>query len=127
VVTHTSAAANSTNTAGYSAQSGTQWRSYPVASWAFSPGEYWLAVMGSVDGPAGTTGSMTLYGRSAISIANGAVLAPGSANPVSVWDAGGIFSTGTASPPASVHISDLNRTGSYALAQPGFRLVGSLG
>lgn len=124
-VTHTSAAANSTDTAGYSAQSGTQWRSYPIGTWAFTPGEYFLGVMASINGPAGTTGSMTMYGRSAISIANGAALAPGSANPVSAWDYGGIFSAGTSAPPATIHMSDLNRTGSYALAQPAFRIMGT--
>jgi hypothetical protein len=123
-VAHTSAAANATDTAGYSAQSGTQWRSFPLGTWNITPGEYFFGVLGSLNGPAGTTGSMTLYGKSALSIANGAVLAPGSANPINAWG-GGIYSTGTASPPATIHISDVNRTGSYALAQPGFRVLGS--
>jgi hypothetical protein len=121
-ISHSSGGGDATNTAGYSAQSGTQWRSIGLSTWNMLPGEYFLGVMVSHDGPAGTTGSQTLYGRSAISIANGALL--GAANPINHW-AGGIFSTGTASPPASVHISDVNRTGSYALAQPGFRVLGS--
>lgn len=121
-ISHSSGGADATNTAGYSAQSGTQWRSIGLGTWNMTPGEYFLGVMASINGPAGTTGSMTLYGRSAISIANGALL--GAANPINHW-AGGIFSAGTASPPATVHISDINRTGSYALAQPGFRVLGS--
>lgn len=121
-VTHSSGGADATNTAGYSAHSGTQWRSMALGTWNMTPGEYFLGAMVSLNGPAGTTGSMTLYGRSAISIANGALL--GAANPINHW-AGGIFSAGTSAPPASVHISDVNRTGSYALAQPGFRVLGS--
>lgn len=121
-ISHSSGGADATNTAGYSAQSGTQWRSIGLGTWNMTPGEYFLGAMVSINGPAGTTGSMTLYGRSAISIANGALL--GAANPVNHF-AGGIFSAGTASPPATVHISDVNRTGSYALAQPGFRVLGT--
>lgn len=121
-ISHSSGGADATNTAGYSAQSGTQWRSIGLGTWNMTPGEYFLGVMASINGPAGTTGSMTLYGRSAISIANGALL--GAANPINHW-AGGIFSAGTSAPPATVHISDINRTGSYALAQPGFRVLGS--
>jgi hypothetical protein len=119
-----SSGGDTTNTAGYSGQSGTQWRSFPLGTWNISPGEYFFGVMASINGPAGTTGSLTLYGKSALSIADGALLAPGSGNPVNAW-AGGIYSTGISAPPASIHISDLNRTGSYALAQPGFRVLGS--
>jgi hypothetical protein len=122
-ISHSSAAANSTNTAGYSAQSGTQWRSVGLGTWAVTPGDYWLGAMVSIDGPAGTTGSMTLYGRSAISLANGALI--GAVNPINHWAGGGVYSTGTASPPATIHISDVNRTGSYAQAQPGFRMLAS--
>ncbi len=111
------------STGGYSGQSGTQWRSYDIGTWNMTPGEYMLGIMASVNGPSGTTGSLTFYGGSAISIANGQAIGA-AANPVNAF-AGGIFSAGTASPPASIHISDVNRTGSYALAQPGFRLVGS--
>lgn len=123
VVTHSSGGADATNVAGYSAQSGTQWRSLALGTWAITPGEYLLGVMASIDGPAGSTGSLTMYGRSAISIANGAIL--GAANPVNHWADGGLFSAGTSAPPASIHISDVNRTGSYAIAQPGFRLLAS--
>ncbi len=118
-----SGGADASNTASYSANSGTQWRSFPIGTWALTPGEYMLGVMASIDGPAGTTGSLTLYGRSAVSMVNGAML--GAANPINHWADGGVFSTGTASPPASIHISDLNRTGSYAIAQPGFRVLAS--
>ncbi len=121
-VAHTLGGANATDTAGYSAHSGTQWRSYAIGTWNLTPGEYLFGIMASLNGPAGTTGSMSFYGASAISIANGAVL--GAANPVNAFN-GGIFSAGTSAPPASIHISDVNRTGSYALAQPGFRMVGS--
>ncbi len=122
VVTHSSGGADATNTEGYSAQSGTQWRSHALGTWNLIPGEYLLGVMASINGPAGSTGSMTMWGRSAISIANGAVL--GAANPINHFG-GGVFSAGTSAPPASIHISDVNRTGSYALAQPGFRVLGS--
>jgi hypothetical protein len=121
---HSSGGADVSNTAGYSAQSGTQWRSLGLGTWAMTPGEYFFAFMASIDGPAGSTGSMTAYGASALSIANGALLQSNTANPVNAW-AGGIFSAGTASPPATIHISDVVRTGSYALAQPGFRILGS--
>ncbi len=124
-ISHSSAAADSTNTAGYSAQSGTQWRSIGLGTggWNLTQGEYFLGVMASIDGPAGTTGSMTLYGRSAISIANGALLGT-VANPIDNFS-GGVFSAGTSAPPATMQLSDINRTGSYALAQPGFRMLGS--
>lgn len=123
-ISHSSGGADVSNNAGYSAQSGTQFRSLALGTWALTPGEYFLGAMVSIDGPAGSTGSMTLYGGTAISIANGALLQSNSANPVNAHGPG-IYSTGTASPPATIHISDVNRTGSYALAQPGFRLLGS--
>lgn len=123
--THDTGGANSTNTASYHANSGTQWRSIGLgtAAWSLSAGEYFLGLMASQSSPAGTTGSMTLYGRSAVSIANGA-LAGNAQNPINHW-AGGIYSAGVSAPPATVHISDVNRTGSYALAQPAFRLLAS--
>lgn len=120
--THSSGGADATNTAGYSANSGTQWRSMGLGTWNLTAGEYFLGVLASQSSPAGTTGSMTLYGKSAVSIANGALL--GAANPINHW-AGGIYSAGVSACPATVHISDVNRTGSYALAQPAFRLLAS--
>ena len=48
--------------------SGTRWRSISFATWNITPGDYLIGVMGSIAGVAGTTGSMSIYGGSAISI-----------------------------------------------------------
>jgi hypothetical protein len=112
---------NSTAASIYGGNSGTRWRSIPLATWNLTPGgDYLLAFMGSIAGVAGTTGSMTLYGRSGQSI----VAAVGGGN-FSGCFFDGIFSVGTGAFPSSIHLSAINQTGQSVLAQPYFRLIGT--
>jgi len=111
---------NSTAGSIYGGNSGTRWRSMTLATWNLTPGEYFIGIMGSINGPSGTTGSMTMYGNSAVSIA-GAV---GGGN-YSQYFADGIFASGTGAFPTSIHMSAINQTGSSPLGQPQFRLIGT--
>jgi hypothetical protein len=104
----------------YGGNSGTRWRTMSINTWNITPGEYLMAIAGSINGPAGTTGTLSLYGISTVSV----VAAWGGGNFSQYW-ADGIFSGGTAAFPASIHLSALLQTGSTALALPHFRLIGS--
>lgn len=53
------------DTNSYSGVSGTRFRSISCDSWNFTPGEYWIGVINSISGVAGTTGSVTIYGQTA--------------------------------------------------------------
>lgn len=111
---------NSTAASIYGGQSGTRWRSLGVGTWAITPGEYMMGVMISGAGVAGTTGSLTLYGGSGISL---------NADPGQVahsaYFADGLYSAGTSAFPASAHLSVIVQTGASALAQPYVRLAGT--
>lgn len=111
---------NSTAASIYGGQSGTRWRSITLASWNLTPGEYLVGIMGSINGPAGTTGTVTMFGLSSLSIA-GAI---GGGN-YSAYFADGVFSTGTGAFPSSIHMSAINQTGASPLGQPHFRLIGT--
>jgi hypothetical protein len=52
----------------YVGQSGTRWRSIGLGTWNLTPGEYMLGLMVSINGPAGTTGTMTLFGGSSVNL-----------------------------------------------------------
>lgn len=105
----------------YTNNSGTRWRSMSLATWNVTPGEYLMAVMGSINGPSGTTGSITMFGLSSLSM----VGAPNAAGNYSNYFADGVFSTGTGAFPASIHLSAIEQTGAHALGQPHFRLIGT--
>ena len=92
---------NSTAASIYGAHSGTRWRSMPTGTWNVTPGEYMLGVMVSINGPAGTTGSMTAYGGSSVSVLQDV----GVTNALSAYFADGVFSAGTARfPPAFISL-----------------------
>lgn len=114
----TSTSAANTN---YGGQSGTRWRSVTFNTWNFTPGEYLFGLMGSFNGVAGTTGSITIFGQSAISV-NPAIQQTG--NYSQYWN-DGVFSVGASTFPASIHLSDVIQTGASALGQPFFKLIGS--
>lgn len=105
----------------YGGQSGTRWRSIqPLVFVGLTPGEYMFGFAMSVAGVAGTTGSLTVYGQSAVSLN----AAPGAADYTNYF-ADGIYSVGTGAWPASIHLSDINQTGANALRQPYIRLLGT--
>jgi len=106
----------------YGGHSGTRWRSMTIGSWSLTPGEYMLGVMMSINGPAGTTGSMTLFGGSSVSI----VEALGSGAYSNYW-ADGIYSAGTGAFPASLHLSNINQTGASVNRQPYWRMLDTVG
>lgn len=105
----------------YGGQSGTRWRTMPIGTMNLTLGEYLLGVMVSIQGPAGTTGSMTFYGGSSVSVQQdiGATLGR------SGYFADGMFSVGTGAFPSSIHLSDVVQSGTGALRQPYFRLIGT--
>lgn len=108
------------NAAAYGGQSGTRWRSMTIGTWNFTPGEYGIAFVHSVNGPSGTTGSVTVYGRSAVPV----LAAPGG-GAQSAYFGVGLFNAPSSAPPASIHLSALNQSAGAAMAQPYFRLIGS--
>jgi hypothetical protein len=114
----TTTASSSSN---YPGQSGTRWRTMSINTWNLTPGEYLMALMGSIAGVAGTTGSMTMFGNSAVSI----VGPPGGTGNYSQYFADGLFASGTGAFPTSIHLSAIVQTGSQVLGQPQFRLVGT--
>jgi hypothetical protein len=111
---------NSSAASIYGANSGTRWRTMSIGTWNLTPGEYLMAIMGSINGPAGTTGSMSIYGASSVSIA-GVV---GGGNFSQYWG-DGVFASGTGVFPSSIHLSALTQTGAQAAGQPNFRLIGT--
>lgn len=108
------------NNAGYTNESGTRWRSVALGTWALTPGEYAIAFAHSLNGPSGTTGSMSLFGESNIPMLPN----PGGAA-VTDYFAEGILLAASSSPPASIHLSNVNGSDANAGAQPYFRLVGT--
>jgi hypothetical protein len=104
----------------YGGNSGTRWRSVPTGTWNMTPGAYLIAVNGSIAGVAGTTGSITLFGRAPVSL-NADI---GGGN-FSAYFADAVFGSGSAAFPASPQLSDLIQTGASAQRQPFLRLVGS--
>jgi hypothetical protein len=111
---------NSTTNSVYGANSGTRWRSLTMASVAITPGEYLVGFINSVNGPAGTTGSMSIAGGSNFSI----LPLPG-ATAQSAYFEGGIYSAASGAFPSSIHLSDILQTAAAAMAQPYFRLLGT--
>lgn len=118
-MSHSSGTATN-SAAAYGGQSGTRWRSMTIGTWNLTPGEYAIAFMHSLQGPAGTTGSVTIYGKSNI-----AVLAAPGGGAQSAYFNNGLLVAPTSSPPASIHLSAINQTAAAAQAQPYFRLVGA--
>ena len=104
----------------YGGVSGTRWFTMSVNTWNLTPGEYLVAIMGSINGPAGTTGSLTMFGNSQLSMA-GAI---GGGN-YSNYFADGVFASGTGAFPTSIHLSAIVQSGVSALGLPHFRLIGS--
>lgn len=108
------------NVSGYSGQSGTRWRSMTIGTWNLTPGEYMLGFLNSVSGVAGTTGSMTIYGKSNVPV----LLNPGGVAVTQCWD-DGIYSAATASLPTAISLNQIDQTNAVARAQPFFRLIGT--
>ena len=103
----------------YGGQSGTRWRTMSINTWNLTPGEYLIALMGSINGPAGTTGTLSLFGMT------GSVAGAIGGGNFSQYFADGIFSAGTAAFPASIHLSAIEQTGASVENQAHFRLVGT--
>jgi hypothetical protein len=116
-MSHSSGTATN-SAAGYGGQSGTRWRSMSIGTWNLTPGQYGIAFMHSLNGAAGTTGSMTIYGKSAVPI----LAAPGGGVQSAYWGQG-LYTAATSSPPTSLQLSQLNQTAGAAGAQPYFRLL----
>jgi hypothetical protein len=116
-------ALGSTTTAAsiFGGNSGTRWRSVPLATWNLTPGEYMFGVMfssASVGG--GSSGAYSLYGQSAVSI----VGAIGGGNQSHTFG-DGLYSTTATSFPATIQLSQIVQTGALALQQPSFIVYGT--
>jgi hypothetical protein len=105
----------------YGGQSGTRWRSVPINTWNMTPGEYWIGLINSIQGPAGTTGSMSMWGLSSVSV----IQDIGAMRALSAYFGNGMFSAATGAPPTSIGLSGLQQSGSTVLRLPHFRLLGS--
>jgi hypothetical protein len=117
-MTHSSGG-NTTQSQAYSGQSGTRWRSISLGTWNLTPGDYGIAFVHSIAGVAGTTGSVTIYGKSNVPI----LPMPGGVAATGYFKDG--IAPATSSPPASIHLTAIDQTNAAALAQPYFRLVGT--
>ena len=104
----------------YGGNSGTRYRSLSLQgnTWNITPGAYLFGVMASVGGVAGTTGSMTLYGASSVSI----VGEVGGGN-ATQWG-NGIYTAATGALPASIPMTGYSQSGASVNRQPYFRLHG---
>lgn len=118
-MSHSSGTAATSSTNAYGGQSGTRWRSMAIGTWNLTPGEYLIAFVHSGNGPGGTTGSVSIYGKSNVSILPMA----GGAAVTHMFKEG--LAPASSAPPASIHLTALNQTAASAAAQPYFRLVGS--
>ena len=105
----------------YTNHSGTRWRSIPLGTWNLTPGDYLIGFAHSLQGPAGTTGSVTIYGESNIPLNPN----PGGAA-VTDYFAEGIGIVASAIPPPTIELSQINGSAAAAGAQPYFRIVGTL-
>lgn len=107
------------NVSGYSGISGTRWRSISLGTWNLTPGDYGIAFVHSIAGVAGTTGSMSIYGKSNVAI----LPMPGGAAATGYFKDG--IAPASSSPPATIHLTAIDQTNAAALAQPYFRLIGT--
>ncbi len=96
----------------YTDLSGTRYRSISLASWAFTPGDYLLAIQNSIT-TALTSGTYQFMGKSGLSI-NAQEFVGGN---ISNWGLEGNGSFASSQFPASLHITDINRTGNLARRQ----------
>ncbi len=96
----------------YTDLSGTRYRSISLASWAFTPGDYLLVIQNSITTGL-TSGTYQFMGKSGLSL-NAQEFA--GAN-ISNWGLEGNGSFGSSVIPASLHITDINRTGNLARRQ----------
>lgn len=108
----------------YGGQSDIRYRSVPLGTWNISPGNYMIGVIYSISGVAGTTGSMSVYG--AIGANLNTIAVPGG-GAQSAYFADGLYTTGTAALPASIHLSDIAQTftASSVEMQPYLQLAGT--
>jgi uncharacterized protein YceH (UPF0502 family) len=106
----------------YTNISGTRYHSLSLGNWAITPGEYlvWLG-LSVVTGL--TSGSYSIYGNSGVNIVGAEYL--GAGNDVRAWGHPGILSAATNAIRASIHISDIVRTGGTARAQPWMMFKGT--
>lgn len=104
----------------YTNHSGTRMRSVGLGTWALTPGEYALGMVHSINGPAGTTGSVSIFGESNI-----AMLANPGGAAVTDYFAEGILLAASSAPPPTIQLSEVNGSHAAAGAMPYFRLVGT--
>ena len=98
----------------YTNISGTRYRSISLNNWAFMPGDYLLGIAISWTTGLGS-GTYSIYGRSSVSVI-AAEYAGG--NLSTEWGLPGVFSAATNGMPATINISNINRTGSDVNKQP---------
>ncbi len=121
-----SSGSGSTAAGTYGGISGTRWRSFAVASWSFTPGEYWFGFINSITGVGASVPGLTIYGQSSIPI-GGTV--GGNNDSIGMM---GLFSAATGAFPTTIQISSgilYGTTGAATASniarQPYFRMFGS--
>lgn len=118
---------NVSQTSVYGGISGMRSQSIGLGTWIFTPGDYFFGFMLSVNGPAGTTPSLTMLGS--ISNRSGLALSQSGGN-LNAYFFNGFYSAGTGAFPASLQVSDVVNSftataSSGSVGQPYFELAGT--
>jgi hypothetical protein len=104
----------------YAGQSDMRWQSVAIGTWSVTPGDYLFALNISINGPAGSTPGLTLFGQTQ----QASLLAPGGGN-FSAYFCDGLYSAGTGAFPSSVQLSEIVQTHTANMAQPNFQMAGT--
>jgi len=118
---------NVSQTSVYGANSGMRSRSIGLGTWVFTPGDYFFGFMLSINGPAGTTASVTVLGS--LSNRSGLALSASGGN-LNAYFFNGLYSAGTPSFPNTLQVSDVVNSNtatasSVSFGQPYFELAGT--
>ena len=110
---------NTDQVSAYGGQSGTRYRTMSIGTWNITPGDY-LMGFGIMYSSTGTALTISHWARPSISL--NAI--PGGGNFTDFW-MHGVLSASTNSMPNSIHLTNINRTGSVAQRVPYFALAGT--
>ena len=111
---------NTNVTSAYGGHSGTRYRTIDIGTWNITPGDYLIGI-GLRESTAGTSVTISHYCHPHVSLGP----AVGGGNFVDFF-INGAYSATTTTPPASIHITDINQSGAAGqIRSPYFVLVGT--
>jgi hypothetical protein len=119
--------ANVSQSSVYGGISNLRSQSIGLGTWVFTPGDYFFGFMLSVNGPAGTTPSVSVLGS--LSNRSGLAVSQSGGN-LSAYFFNGYYTAGTGAFPASLQVSDVANSqtvsaSSVSFGQPYFELAGT--